>query len=284
MQFWRGVNARQVRGDSRTEELAAKNDKEIQPEPEEITEYAETHLIHIFNVSPYSHKIDHPSIGSITIPACEKGQRYSKPAIIKGTMPYGVPTEMTVVEIRRDSGRLFALDLLGLGPFRDQRNSLLSQGCFISSGDTLDMEDLVEYRMAPKVKLNVPRWVKSGKSPEKPTESRTAGRRGPFCRARLRKDRGGRSLLGCRTGEQGRRLEQHPHRAPRSSPETRPAPSVGSAPADDGRLPRLRTESRAEHQEASGMRLEIRSQLLRGRHSARQPEGRRAAESGPIAL
>ena len=169
-----GVNARQVRGDQRTEELQAKNDKEIQPEPEENQEYADTHLIHIFNVSPYPYKIDHPSVGTLIIPACEPGKRYSKPAIVKGTMPYGVPTDMTTVEIRRDSGRIFALDLIGLGAYRDSKKSLVQRGVFISTGDTLDMKDLVPYKVGKArgkdVIINVPRWVKRGESPETPSE------------------------------------------------------------------------------------------------------------------
>lgn len=169
-----GINARQVRGDSRTEELAAKNDKEIQPVPEEITQYAEDNLIYIFNVSPYQHKIEHPSVGVLLIPACKPGEKYSDCAIVKGMQPYGVPTDMQTVDIRHDSGRLFALDVLGLGAFRDQKNSLLAQGVFIATGDTLDLKDMVPYRMAPKVVLSVPRWVKSGKCPETPTAKEVA--------------------------------------------------------------------------------------------------------------
>jgi hypothetical protein len=169
-----GINARQVRGDSRTEELQAKNDKEIMPVPEETLEYAESNVIHIFNVSPYSHKIEHPSVGVLVIPACKPGESCSEPAIVKGYQFYGVPTDMQTVEIRHDSGRLFALDVLGLGPFRDHKNSLVRQGVFIATGDTLDLNDLVPYRMAPKVVLNVPRWVKSGKTPSEPTQKELA--------------------------------------------------------------------------------------------------------------
>jgi hypothetical protein len=168
-----GINARQVRGDQRTEELSAKNDKEIQPEPEENEEYARANPIYIRNVSPYAHKVDHPSVGSILIPACKEGEDYSEPAIILGTMPYGVPTDMQTVEIRRDSGKLFALDLLGMGPFRDHRNALISQGVFICSGDTLNFDDLVPYKTGrargKNQVINVPRWVKTGKCPEIPT-------------------------------------------------------------------------------------------------------------------
>jgi hypothetical protein len=173
-----GVNARQVRGDSRTEELAAKNDKEIQPEPLENEEFAATHLIHIFNVSPYSHKIDHPSIGSLTIPACEPGKKHSEPAIILGTMPYGVPTDMTTVEIRRDSGKLFALDIIGLGPYKNRKVSLLKQGVFIASGDRLNLDDLVPYKTGRAHGrdqiINVPRWVVRGESPSIPTAKELA--------------------------------------------------------------------------------------------------------------
>jgi hypothetical protein len=165
-----GVNARQVRGDSRTEELQAKNDKEIQPVPEELTDWSEANPVYIFNVSPYSHKIEHPSIGVLVIPACEKGKRVSDSVTVPGMQAYGVPTDMQSVEIRHDSGKLFALDLLGLGAFRDQKNSLVNQGVFIATGDSLDLNDRVPYKMAPKVTINVPRWVKKGKCPDTPTE------------------------------------------------------------------------------------------------------------------
>lgn len=169
-----GVNARQVRGDQRTDELAAKNDKEIQPVPEEMQRFAEDNPIYIRNVSPYPHKIEHPSVGVLMIPACKPGEKYSEAAVVPGLQPYGVPTDMQTVDIRHDSGRLFALDVLGLGPFRDQKNSLLAQGVFLCAGDTLDLNDRVPYKMAPKVVINVPRWVRTGKCPEEPTPKELA--------------------------------------------------------------------------------------------------------------
>ena len=165
-----GINAKQVRGDSRTEELQAKSDKEIQPVPAEITDFAEQNLISIFNVSPYAHKIEHPSVGVLLIPACKPGQRHSEAVTVKGMQPYGVPVDMMSVEIRHDSGRIFALDILGLGAFQNKANSLIRQGVVIATGDTLDLTDLVPYKMAPKVTLNVPRWVRTGKCPDEPTE------------------------------------------------------------------------------------------------------------------
>jgi len=175
-----GQNAKQVRGDTRTEELQAKNDKEIQPVPQELTDFAESNLIYIFNVAPYAHSIEHPSIGRLYIPACKDGEEYSQPAILKGLQPYGVPVDMQVVEIRHDSGRLFALDLIGVGPYKDKSNSLMRRGVFIATGDTLNIDDQVPYRMAPKVVINVPRWAVSGKCPDTPTPKELQSARKAF--------------------------------------------------------------------------------------------------------
>jgi len=174
-----GVNATQVRGDERTDALAEMNRREVQYEPEEIVEYAEQNLIHIYNVSPYAHVIRHPSIGALTIPACPQGRQYSEAAVIKGTVPYGVPVDMKAVEIRRDSGRFFALDLLGVGPFKRQENSLLRWGVFIAADDTFDEKDVTNIRVATDkngkpIMLSLPRWAKSGKLGKVPTKKELA--------------------------------------------------------------------------------------------------------------
>jgi len=174
-----GVLAQQVRGDERTAELAAKNEKEVQFVPDEIRQWAEENPVHIFNVSPYSHTIQHPAVGFLTIPACKEGKRYSEPAVLKGMIPYGVCTDMKTVEIRQESGKFMACDLLGIGPFKQASNSLFQLGVFIASNDTFDAKDIVSTKVAngrdgKPIFLSLPRWVSRGQNAEKPSEKELA--------------------------------------------------------------------------------------------------------------
>lgn len=170
-----GVNAQQVRGDARSDALAELNRKEVPFVPDEITEFAEHNLIHVYNISPYRHEVLHPMIGRFVIPACPPGKAYSEPAIIKGMIPYGVPVDMKAVEIRHDSGRTVAVDLLGIGPFRKPESSLLRRGVFIAANDTFDEKDVANVKVATDkqgkpIMLSLPRWVKNGKLGIKPTQ------------------------------------------------------------------------------------------------------------------
>lgn len=149
-------NARRVRGDSRSEELAALNTVEIAPQPEEIRDWAEDNPIYIFNVSPYPLTYEHPLVGRLTVAPCEPGEQCSKPTVLKGLIPYGVRTEMRTAELRHESGKKFALDVLQLGPFMKKEQSPLHMGIFIASEDTFDPNDPMK-------------WAKSGRCGKKPT-------------------------------------------------------------------------------------------------------------------
>lgn len=169
-----GANARQVKGDERTGELAAKNQFEVAPIPAEIEDFANANPIYIYNVSPYPQIVEHPLVGRLTIPGCKPGREYSDPAIIKGMVPFGVREQIEYAEVRHESGRRVALDVLGIGPFLNPRFSLLSAGIFIAAEDTFDATDLVDVKVANKrngepVMMSLPRWVKTGKLGKKPT-------------------------------------------------------------------------------------------------------------------
>lgn len=165
-----GVNATQVRGDARTSELAEKNSINFPEILTEDQEFAENNKVYIFNVSPFPHTIQHPLIGRLTIPACEPGEKYSKPAVVPGFVFYGVRTEMQEGEIRKESGRMVAVDLLGLGPFRAPQNSLLRWGVFIAAQDTFNPLKTAEIKTGKNAFLSLPEWVKKGKLAATPTD------------------------------------------------------------------------------------------------------------------
>lgn len=169
-----GVNATQVRGDSRTAELAGKNLINFPPIAIEDEEFSEANKVYIYNVSPIKHMLQHPLVGKMIIPACEPGEKYSKPAVIPGFVFYGVRTEMQEGEMRKESGRMVAIDLLGIGPYRNPANSLLRWGVFIAAQDTFDPNKTTEIRGGKNAFLSVPEWVKKGKIATKPTDAEIA--------------------------------------------------------------------------------------------------------------
>lgn len=132
------------------------NAVEIAPQPEEIREYAETHQVCIYNVSPYQFVYQHPLVGKLVIKACPEGKPYSEPTIVKGLIPFGVRTDMKTAELRHESGKRFALDVLQIGPFMRREQSLVNAGVFIAASDTFNVDRPLD-------------WVKSGKCSDKPT-------------------------------------------------------------------------------------------------------------------
>ena len=154
--------------------LMGYNETQITGEAPEITEFAEQNTVYIFNVGPYKHTIMHPLVGRLVIPACEEGKEHSEPASVRGMVPYAVMTEMGETgrkgERRHDSGRLVALDLIGLGPYRSPSSDLTRWGVFIASQDTLDMSKSIQIQSGPNGQLNVPEWVRKGRLGTKPTK------------------------------------------------------------------------------------------------------------------
>jgi hypothetical protein len=163
---------RQVRGDARTDELAALNAVEVPPMPEELEEWSARNPVYIFSVCPEPFAIEHPLVGKVTVPACKPGEQYSDPLVLPGLIPYGVRLEMKTAELRNESGRQFAVDILGIGQFKDARNSLIRRGVFIAAQDTFDAEDRVPMKLGRNITATLPRWVntKYGKCAAKPTQ------------------------------------------------------------------------------------------------------------------
>src|SRR5258707_10066689 len=81
-------------------------------QPKRMQQWADEHPVHIYNVSPYPIKYEHPLVGVLTIKGCESGEEYSEPCVIKGLLPHGVRLEMKGVEIRQEDGKEFVLDIL----------------------------------------------------------------------------------------------------------------------------------------------------------------------------
>lgn len=151
-------------------ELVGLNAIDIPPVPDELLDFAKANPVYIFNVSPETFHVEHPLVGRLTIKACEDGKPYSEPTIIPGLLPYGVRVEMQTADLRHESGRQFAVDIIGVGAFKDRRYSLMRRGIFIAANDTFDPDDMVVFKLG-KGNINLPRWVnlKHGQTAKKPT-------------------------------------------------------------------------------------------------------------------
>lgn len=159
------------------EELIAKNEVEIPPVPAELEDWAKEHPIHVFNCSPETFRIHHPIMGVVTIHGCEEGKEYSQATIIPGLIPYGVRVEMTTAELRHESGRQFAVDLVGLGAFKDGKKSLWARGVFIAANDTFEPNEVKSFKIGSvhgkHSSISLPVWVdmKIGETSEEPTRA-----------------------------------------------------------------------------------------------------------------
>jgi hypothetical protein len=157
-------------------DLIARNEVEVPPVPEELSDWAKMHPIFVYNCSPDKFQVQHPMLGIVTIHGCPEGEPYSAPTEIPGLIPYGVRTEMTTAELRHESGRQFAIDLIGLGAFKDQQKSLYMRGVFIAAGNTFNPTKVKSFRIGtPHGKsssITLPEWVdlKIGKCLEEPTK------------------------------------------------------------------------------------------------------------------
>lgn len=166
------------------EDLIARNEVEVPPVPEELSDWARMHPIFIFNCSPDTFRIHHPMSGIVTIHGCPEGKPYSKATEINGLIPYGVRTEMTTAELRHESGRQFAIDLIGLGAFKDQQKSLYMRGVFIAADNTFDPKKVKSFKIGtPHGKhsyITLPEWVdlKIGKCLEEPTKEEVKAAQG----------------------------------------------------------------------------------------------------------
>lgn len=116
----------------------------VAPVPKNITKWAKEHPILLCNVSPYAFRYEHPMVGVLTIPACPPGESYGFVSI-PGMIPHGLRLEMKGVEIRHDDGRVFALDVLGLGYGQKPQEALLHTGVFIAANDTFNAKDAKEW-------------------------------------------------------------------------------------------------------------------------------------------
>jgi hypothetical protein len=138
--------ARQAR-----EELASKNHKIIYQLPEELRIAGDP--IHIFNVSNKTFHRSMGGFGPFVIPACEKGQPYSRPLQIPFIMSEGIPVDMEHIEFRETSGRAFAQDVVGFGKFRHPTEDLREQGVFIAAGSVPTESELSAARAKYRERL-----------------------------------------------------------------------------------------------------------------------------------
>lgn len=110
---------------------------------------AEQHKIYIYNVGPYQHMRSLGSLGTYIIPACEKGQAYSKPCMIPGTIFETVYKGLMgegSMEYREIEGSYVAKDVLGIGQNQDPANAFTRFGVFISEGPVPTEAELAAAR------------------------------------------------------------------------------------------------------------------------------------------
>lgn len=124
------------------QELASKNTKVVYQLPDELRLAGEP--IHIFNVSRDKWTICMGGMGTWTIQACEKGQKYSEPLEIPFIMNEGIPVDMDHIEFRSMAGRSFALSIIGIGQHRHPSEDLRKQGIFVAKGAVPTEEELAE--------------------------------------------------------------------------------------------------------------------------------------------
>ena len=114
-------------------------------QPKRMQQWADEHPVHIYNVSPYPIRYEHPLVGVLTIKGCEPGESYSEPCIVKGLLPHGVRLEMKGVEIRQEDGKEFVLDILQLGFGQRTAESPVHMGLFVAAKDTFDLKKPLDW-------------------------------------------------------------------------------------------------------------------------------------------
>lgn len=124
------------------QELAQKNTKVVYQLPDELRLAGDP--IRIFNVSRDKWTICMGGMGTWTIHACEKGQKYSEPLEIPFIMNEGIPVDMDHIEFRAMAGRSFALSIIGIGQHRHPSEDLRKQGIFVAKGSVPTEEELAE--------------------------------------------------------------------------------------------------------------------------------------------
>lgn len=148
-----------------TELQGLNNPGRVAPIPKRVAKFAAENPVTICNVSPYSFRYEHPIVGILTIPACKPGEEYAC-VRIPGIIYSGLRLEMKGVEMRPDDGRMFALDVLGLGRGMKAQESLVQVGVFVAANNTFSFK-------------NPEAWGEDGECADEPTvnELRAAQKR-----------------------------------------------------------------------------------------------------------
>ncbi len=110
------------------------NDYNPAPDPlPEIEALSEQLSVYIFNVSPWPFSVGLGSLGTFYIPACEDGQRFSRPLKIPGIIQEQYPEGDNQMKLlKAESGRNVAQQILGIGAHLHPRNALTLRGVFSS--------------------------------------------------------------------------------------------------------------------------------------------------------
>jgi hypothetical protein len=115
-------------------DVRARNGKVVAAIPDVLRRMAEENPIHVFNVGPWSWTVSLGSLGVFTVPANEG--EVSKPLIVNRTVFETISVDMNKMEQRPVDGMDVVHDILGVGPYKQPGQSLISRGVFIAEGST----------------------------------------------------------------------------------------------------------------------------------------------------
>lgn len=105
--------------------------------------WAKEHPVYIFNVGPWKQRILRGSF-SRDIPGCAEGALYSEPVIIPGIVTEPYPKDERSMSTLQYDGKLFALDLIGIGIGIPHHEKLTRFGVFVSETNPPSEEDLAK--------------------------------------------------------------------------------------------------------------------------------------------
>ena len=118
----------------------------------EIQKLSEELSVYIFNVSPWPFSVGLGSLGNFFIPACEDGQRFSRPLKIPGILQEQYPEGDNQMKLlKAESGRNVAQQILGIGAHLHPRNALTLRGVFSSATPEPTREELAAANKALEV-------------------------------------------------------------------------------------------------------------------------------------
>jgi rubredoxin len=120
---------------------------EYQPNP--LNQFAPKYKVYIFNIGPMKHEVPKGSWGTFKIPACEPGQRYSRPLILPSIFRSSYMDAASLAMKTDDiEGKHVAQDIVNpfLGGDWSEGQDLTEKGVFWTMNETPTEEELATAR------------------------------------------------------------------------------------------------------------------------------------------